>query len=391
MGFLKINLSNIDSPNDFIVSYKSGESVGNLNTGFVRYPNDERVFSGGTTEIIVSGITLNYGEQYWFKIEEYNTGRTDNPFIIENINMNYEEYFTYYCPPPIPTPTPTRTPTPTPTTGPAPTQTSTPTLTPTLTSTPTLTPTQGTTPEPTSTPTPTPTPTPTLTPTATKLVNLFWEYTDGTNGGDKDSPYINSYWNLFLSEPLEGFESITLNIQYKLNNQAVDASQQRSIFSLSEGVLSGNIIGSGNIGQDSLITTFPNDKTGNLTHTLTASNQYLRLGLSASIDGDMDTMGTIVANITDCNVSSYLVNTTYDGINPSVSVTSNVGQYWYQLFRCDTETTWYAGPYTDTEMFSLGTRVEGATNVFYVISGTVLINPGSVITGITDTGFMGCP
>ena len=253
-----------------------------------------------------------------------------------------------------------------------------------------MTPTQGTTPEPTQTPTPTPTVTPTLTPTETKTVMLTWVYTDGSSGGSSDSPYKNGYWNLELSTSLEGYESITLTIGHNLNNQAIDAAQQRSIFSLSEGVTSGNILGSGNVGQDALITTFPNTKSGTLTHTLTASNQLLRLGLSSSVDGDNSTTGTVSSSI-NMTVTSYLINVVYDGINPSVNVAPNEDQFWYSLYRCDTSQTWYSGPYTGTPAFTYGMRVEGATNVFYTISGTVSTNPGSVITGITDTGFMGCP
>lgn len=308
MGFLKINLTNIVSPNDFIVSYKKGESVGNLNTGFTRYPDNSTIYTGLTSTIIVSGITLNYGDQYWFKIEEYNTGRTDNPFVIENIHIHNEEYFTYYCPEPVPTPTPT------PTSGPVPTPTATPTLTPTLTSTPTLTATNGTIPDPT------PTPTVTSTPTGIKTISLAWNYTDGTSSPNYYNAFKTSYWNLGLSSPLEGYESITVTINYTFNNQAINVITEGGILSLSEGVTSGNIIGLGNVGQDSLLSTFPSTKSGVLTQTLTASNQLMRLGLNTSIIGDYNTNGTTITSII-MTVNSYLVNVIYDNINPSVSVT----------------------------------------------------------------------
>ena len=190
MGQLKIILSGITSPNDFTLWYKTGSKVGNLYTGFRQYNG---VYSGGTTTIEITELD-NYGEQYWFKIEEYNTGRTNNPFIIENITPHQFEYFDYYCPDPIVTPTPTvtltstpnptqtSTPALTPTSTPNPTQTSTPGITPTQTPTVTLTSTPGIT--PTQTPTITLTQTPTTTPTTTpeKNITLNWVYTDGTTG-----------------------------------------------------------------------------------------------------------------------------------------------------------------------------------------------------------------
>ena len=385
MGFLKINLTNLVSPNDFIVSYKSGESIGNLNTGFTRYPNDERVFDGGTTEIIVSGITLIYGEQYWFKIEEYNTGRTDNPFIIENINTHNEEYFTYFCPAPIPTPTPTLTSTP------ASTPTPTPTLTPTLTSTPTLTATDGTLPTPTATPTLTPTLTSTPTATPIEPVTLSWVNTDNSTSGTSQSPDKTSYWNLSLSRPLIYPEQITLTIDYGLSNLSFDTAQQRTFFALSENVTSGNIIGSGNVDNNSFITTFPGTKSDSVQYTLNSTNGDLRLGLSAAILGDNDTYGT-TSSFISMSIVPYLVDAIYDDNNPLVEVIANENQYWYQLYRCIDGQTWYSQPYTGPQTFGYGMRVEGATHMYYLISGITTIKPlYGIIPGMTNTGFMGCP
>lgn len=63
--------------------------------------------------------------------------------------------------------------------------------------------------------------------------------------------------------------------------------------------------------------------------------------------------------------------------------------FWYVLYRCDDQQTYYVGPFYEHE-YDSGQRVEGATNVYYVIKSTTNIKPDSVITGITGTGNMGC-
>lgn len=91
MGAIKINIRNISSPNDFIVSYKSGNSVGNVNDNFIPYGT---TYTGGTTELSITGLDLKYGEQYWIKIEDLVNGS----FIIENIYIHENNYFKTICP-----------------------------------------------------------------------------------------------------------------------------------------------------------------------------------------------------------------------------------------------------------------------------------------------------
>jgi hypothetical protein len=151
---LQLRLHNINSDNDFIVSYKSGNTLGDVTNGFILYDR----YDGGTTGLTISGVTLEFNTKYWIKIQDEDNGR----YIVQNIYTHDECYYDCFIestptPTPTPTSTPTSTPTPTPTsTGPTPTPTSTgPTPTPTPTST-------GPTPTPTPTSTgPTPTPTPT--------------------------------------------------------------------------------------------------------------------------------------------------------------------------------------------------------------------------------------
>ena len=173
---LVIRLHDIVSPNQFKVYYKQATSPYPMNSGYSLYGT----FSAGTTTVNVSGITINFNSNYWFKIEDQSTGR----YIIENIETNDPIAYMDCCPQPVSLgavcyhscypPTinsisctgladPTPTPTPTPTSAPA---TATPTPTPTPTSPPsTATPTPTPTDVPGVTATATPTPTPTATPT----------------------------------------------------------------------------------------------------------------------------------------------------------------------------------------------------------------------------------
>ena len=136
---LNIRLYGINSENDFIVSYKSGDTLNSETTGFTIYDT----YEASTTGLTISGVTLFSNTKYWIKIQDV----LSNRYIIENIYTHDDCY--YDCYDTTPTPTPTETPTPTPTL--------TPTSTSLITSTPTPTPTPTTTSLVTSTPTPTPT------------------------------------------------------------------------------------------------------------------------------------------------------------------------------------------------------------------------------------------
>lgn len=150
---LTIRLHNITSPNNFTLYYKSGQTIGDLVAGFTQYGG---TYPGGTTQINISGATIDFNIQYWIKLIDSVT----NTYIIENIKMHDGCYYVGSIPvTPSPTSTPTQTTTPT--------ETPTNTVTPTLTPTNTPTETQPTTPSQTSTNTPTNTPTNTLTPTET--------------------------------------------------------------------------------------------------------------------------------------------------------------------------------------------------------------------------------
>jgi len=116
---LYIRLHNIISPNNFSLYYKSGESVGNPNSGFTYYNS----YTGGTTGLVISGATFSFNTKYWIKIVDDVTKK----YIIENI-YTHESCF-YDCFDVTQTPTPTQTPT-----IPS-TQTQTPTQTPTPTPT----------------------------------------------------------------------------------------------------------------------------------------------------------------------------------------------------------------------------------------------------------------
>jgi hypothetical protein len=116
---LYIRLHNIIAPNNFSLYYKSGESVGNPNSGFTYYNS----YTGGTTGLVISGVTLSLNTKYWIKIVDDVTKK----YIIENIYTHESCY--YDCFDTTPTPTQTKTPTQTPTI--QGTQPQTPTPTPT--------------------------------------------------------------------------------------------------------------------------------------------------------------------------------------------------------------------------------------------------------------------
>jgi len=147
-----LRLYGIVSPHNFRVSIKQGETAYPLASGYVNYNG---IYSGGTTQIEITGRTFNFNTQYWVKLTDVVTGR----YIIENVYINDKiawadcnctaplilsvECYTdeldcglslsavFVSGPPVtPSPTPTHTPTPTPTRGASPNPTPTPTPTP---------------------------------------------------------------------------------------------------------------------------------------------------------------------------------------------------------------------------------------------------------------------
>lgn len=225
---LVIRLHDIVSPNQFKVYYKQATSPYPMNSGYSLYGT----FAAGLTTVNISGITINFNSNYWFKIEDQVTGR----YIIENIETNDPIAYMDCCPQPIglgavcyhscypptinslfcgnilPTPTPTPTSTPTPT----PTPTGAPTLTPTPT--PTLT---GPTATPTPTPTSTPTPTPTVTPTPTftdgcVLVDFIYNMNPGIAdgcGGYQRTDYTAraTLYNYYGGSPIVANQNIVID------------------------------------------------------------------------------------------------------------------------------------------------------------------------------------
>lgn len=133
---LTIRLYGIVSPHDFTVAIKSGSTPYPLSSGYVNYGG---IYSGGTTQIEITGSTFSFNTQYWVKITDVVTKR----YIIENIFVNNQvAYVDCMCDAPVilsadcyideldcdlvlvaqanvqpPSPTPTPTPTPTPAPG----------------------------------------------------------------------------------------------------------------------------------------------------------------------------------------------------------------------------------------------------------------------------------
>ena len=98
-------------------------------------------------------------------------------------------------------------------------------------------------------------------------------------------------------------------------------------------------------------------------------------------------------------VAGYFSNGTIwryspDGMTFTANGTCSISpsNFWYILSSCDTFDYFYAGPFSGTQEFGLGYRVEGSTSAFYVVTGTRTTDPGTSIPGITWTpGQYGCP
>lgn len=102
---VKVRLFNIESPNDFIISIKAGNSPYPLDSGYYQYGG---VYQGTiTSEVIIDNFSFNYNRQYWIKLTDQKTNR----HIIENIYIH--DFIAYFDCVMGGTPTPTITPTPT--------------------------------------------------------------------------------------------------------------------------------------------------------------------------------------------------------------------------------------------------------------------------------------
>jgi hypothetical protein len=269
---LVIRLHDIVSPNQFKVYYKQATSPYPMNSGYSLYGT----FAAGTSTVNISGVTINFNSNYWFKIEDQTTGR----YIIENIETNDPIAYMDCCPQPVglgavcyhscypptinsiscvgladptptPTPTPTSTPTPTPTaTLVAPTATPTPTPTSTLPG-PTATPT----PTPTSTPTPTPTITPTPLPGCSSIVTGEYSGSDFYN-------YPDNQLN-FTGVP----NGATINFTCTANDRPNNISIRTALTVLESTGWFGN-----SSGYDSGDYWYPTEGTGPITLSITYDN-----------------------------------------------------------------------------------------------------------------------
>lgn len=100
---LVIRIYDINSPNDFKVSIKKGDTAYPLDSGYIEY---DTIYSGGTTQIELTNITypsgktenFDFNTQYWIKITDITTDR----YIIENIYLHDQIAFSdCQCSPPI--------------------------------------------------------------------------------------------------------------------------------------------------------------------------------------------------------------------------------------------------------------------------------------------------
>lgn len=69
--------------------------------------------------------------------------------------------------------------------------------------------------------------------------------------------------------------------------------------------------------------------------------------------------------------------------------TPSIQMVYYKLYRCDTAENYEVGP-IEFGVYSTGNRVEGATNVYYTISGYQLSTYGYKNILVTNTFLNGC-
>lgn len=236
---LNIRIYNVDCPNDFRLSYRIAPTPGDetiISTGYTLYTGDTStgIYPKSTSRnyydnpIILSGATFDniFFDTLWIKIHDTVT----DGYIIENIKIHSESYFSDCLPTATPTPTSTSTPTPTPTPSstatptPTPSSTPAPTATDGPTATPSSTPTNTPTATPTNTPTPTATPTNTPTPTPTSTLGdgcvtvdfYFGSETgllDGCGGNQRTDTTIRAiYYDSVNGNPAPAPQTITITI-----------------------------------------------------------------------------------------------------------------------------------------------------------------------------------
>lgn len=100
-----IRIHGISSENDFNVLYKSGNTLNSEINGFTMYNS----YDSSVSTVTISGVPINFGTQYWVKIQDKITNR----YTIKNINIHESCYYECFDTTPTPTPTPTPSPTPT--------------------------------------------------------------------------------------------------------------------------------------------------------------------------------------------------------------------------------------------------------------------------------------
>jgi hypothetical protein len=443
---LVIRLHDIVSPNQFKVYYKQATSPYPMNSGYSLYGT----FAAGTSTVNISGVTINFNSNYWFKIEDQTTGR----YIIENIETNDPIAYMDCCPQPVglgavcyhscypptinsitcvglvaPTATPTPTPTPTPTATAIP-PTATPTPTPTATAIP-------------STATPTPTP------TATPLFSSFTIYVDTSNNGlgwstgelacagtgtnrtvyVDGSGYSSLYdavvtngkslhtgstinestlfnggglWYKTVSQPNEGG-----NFTVSTTGEVATFNQTGCVLTPSYGI--------------SVSPTSADDGGGAYTATVTAANITFPQTLYITI---LSTVGTVNLSDFQNNFPSSITlaasgdefsfslaedqstegtekfklqlrsgSATGTILATSSEITITDGSldiYYYTLTPCTGGTNLYSTGY-EQGTFSSGDIVEGATDTYYVIAGSTTTDPGGNKISVTASALEECP
>jgi len=156
----------------------------------------------------------------------------------------------------------------------------------------------------------------TTTTVASRDIELTWTQTDCTVSGAADSPSKTAKWDLSLDTPLIGSETIYVTLSYSLDNQSTNSTQQRSYITVYKD-------GTTLVEQQSSITTYLNEKTGDILFTISAGDQDFSVELYAAVDGDGTTAGYVTSEIASSVMGSFNVNVTEPLTDPSITVLPN--------------------------------------------------------------------
>lgn len=145
---------------------------------------------------------------------------------------------------------------------------------------------------------------------------LSWINTDGQTTGSP-IPSSEQFWDFVLDQPLVDAEYIDVQMDFKLNNQAVNATHEWSFYDFSTTVYLTQVDQNNPLTRNLL----HGELTGTINFQLTATN-FARLGLRGEIQNYLtSTYGYVIAEITNIAITGGVDAVVSDDLYPSVYVT----------------------------------------------------------------------